>query len=158
MLKTGRKKIKLDTPGLHWPAASKLELTEIIPVWIPVWNGETRNTGLTRAVRRWRTSGPAIRGVLLGGMPNFSIYLYTCLFLFLTDVLLSPLLSSVSFARFFSAIKIYVQSCTRCVHIAFRLVRCSFCAELRTRLKRVYRHIQTHTYMHMQKDIHICIA
>lgn len=31
------------------------------------------------------------------------------------------------------AIKIYAHSCSRCVHIAFRLARCSFCAGLRTR-------------------------
>lgn len=88
--------------------------------------------------------GPAIRGVLLGGIPNFSIYLYTCLFLFLTDVLLSPLFSSISLARFFSVIKIYVQSCTRCVHIAFRLAQCSFCTKLRIHLKRVYTHKHAH--------------
>lgn len=39
----------------------------------------------------------------------------------------------LSCSRFFSAIKIYAHSCSRCVHIAFRLARCSFCAGLRTR-------------------------
>lgn len=133
-----------------WPTASPFELTEIIPVWIPGWNGETRNTGLTRVVRRWRTSGPAIRGVLLDGMPNLSIYLYTCLLLFLTDVLLPSSLSlSDSLARFFSAIKIYAHSRTRCVHIAFRLVQCSFCAGLRTRAKRAFVHIHRCTFRDM---------
>lgn len=93
-------------------------------------------------------------------MPNFSIYLYICLFLFLTDVLLplsSPSLSyRLTLARFFSAIKIYAQPCTRCVHIAFRLARCSFCAELRIHLKRVYTDTNAHVYKYVERCTHMC--
>jgi len=108
-------------------------------------------------------------------MPNFSIYLYTCLFLFLTDVFPSSLFSFISLVKFFSVIKIYVQSCTRCVHIAFRLAQCSFCTKLRIHLKRVYTCIHykhahtracarthTHTHTHMRararRKIHIYVS
>lgn len=53
--------------------------------------------------------------------------------------------------RFFSAIKIYAHSRTRCVHIAFRLAQCSFCARLRTRSKRAFVH--THTYTDVRSEI-----
>lgn len=91
-------------------------------------------------------------------MPNFSIYLYICLFLFLTDILLplsSPSLR-LTLARFFSAIKIYAQPCTRCVHIAFRLARCSFCAKLRIHLKRVYTDTNAHVYKYVERCTHMC--
>lgn len=134
------KRIEFDTHGLQHRSSNSRKLyrfeylTEM---------GKHVTRGYTRVVRRWRTSGPAIRGVLLNGMPNSSIYLYACLLLFLTDVLLPSLLSlSASLTRFFSTIKIYAHSCTRCVHIAFRLAQCSFCAGLRTRPKRLHTHTQ----------------
>lgn len=38
-----------------------------------------------------------------------------------------------------------------CVHIAFRLAQCSFCAELRIHLKRVYTDTNTHVYEYVER-------
>ena len=86
-----------------------------------------RNAVIPRAPSMPRRSwSPAIRGVLLAGIPNLSIYLYTRLLLSLSFLaslarmracahIHSPSLSlsrSLARSRFFSPIKIYAHSCS----------------------------------------------
>lgn len=130
-----------------WPTASRLQLTEIIPVWIPGWNGETRNTGLTRVVGVLRA--PLFEAFYSGRHAYTSLYISILVSSSSWPTSFSLLLSShsPSHSRDFSRrLKFMLTRVPACAHIAFRLAQCSFCAGLRTRFEaRVY--TRTHRYV-----------
>lgn len=91
--------------------------------------------------RETRNTGSSMHVVVVLGAPLFQAFYSPA---YLTSLYISIPVSSFPYStsffprpppcsRFFLAIKIYAHSCSRCVHIAFRLAPCSFCAGLRTR-------------------------